>query len=70
MQRKGFIVVRCPRCNKWTYAKSRQRTRLCSRCEKRFKINDLQVIYADSHQHANNLVKYKNEQEMKKELKS
>ncbi|NHJ47362.1 MAG: DUF1922 domain-containing protein [Asgard group archaeon] len=70
MKYRGYIVVRCPRCSKWTYAKSTQKTRLCSRCEKRFKINDLEVIYAESHQHAHILVKHKNEQEMKKDLKS
>ncbi len=66
MSTNEFIVIRCPRCGKWTYAKSRQKTRFCSRCEKRFKINPIQVIYATSHQHANLLVKMKNEEEMHK----
>jgi hypothetical protein len=66
---RRFIVVRCTRCGKWTYAKATQRTRLCSRCERRFKINDLEVIYAESHQHANALVKHLNEKEMKRDGK-
>ncbi|MEA2070214.1 MAG: DUF1922 domain-containing protein [Asgard group archaeon] len=61
---KPFVVIRCPRCGKWTYAKTRQKTRLCSRCEKRFKIDPLKVIYVESHQKAQVLVKLKNEQEM------
>lgn len=63
---KEFIVIRCPRCGKWTYAKTKQKSRLCSRCEKSFQIDALKVIYADNHQHANLLVKMKNEEEMKK----
>lgn len=66
MGAKEFIVIRCPQCRKWTYAKSLQKTRLCSRCEKSFKINPTQVIYVSSHQHANLLVKMKNEEEMNK----
>ncbi|MBK5112843.1 MAG: DUF1922 domain-containing protein [Candidatus Heimdallarchaeota archaeon] len=66
MSFKQFIVIRCPRCGKWTYARSRQKTRFCSRCEKRFKINPVQVIYAEDHKYAQTLVKLKNEEEMHK----
>ncbi|MHA1213266.1 MAG: hypothetical protein ACTSSH_12505 [Candidatus Heimdallarchaeota archaeon] len=69
MFNKQFVVIRCPRCGKWTYAKLRQKTRFCSRCEKRFKINPLEVIYAESHQHANVVVKIKNEEAMKQQKK-
>jgi NADH pyrophosphatase NudC (nudix superfamily) len=66
MQFKEFIVLRCPRCGKWTYAKATQKTRLCSRCEKRFHINPVEVIYVENHAKAQFLVKMKNEQEAKK----
>ena len=59
---REFIVLRCPNCGKWTYAKTKQKTRFCSRCEKRFTINPIEVIYADSHTKARTLVKIKNEQ--------
>jgi protein-arginine kinase activator protein McsA len=59
---REFIVLRCPKCGKWTYAKTKQKTRFCSRCEKRFNINPIEVIYADSHTKARTLVKIKNEQ--------
>jgi NADH pyrophosphatase NudC (nudix superfamily) len=65
---KEFIVIRCPRCGKWTYAKTKQKTRLCSRCEKSFRIDPLKVIYVESHQQANILVKNKNEDELRKKL--
>ncbi|HUT81184.1 MAG TPA: DUF1922 domain-containing protein [Candidatus Bathyarchaeia archaeon] len=69
MSEKEFIVIRCQRCGKYTYAKLKQKTRFCSRCEKQFTINPLEVIYAESHKKANILVKYKNEEEMKKNKK-
>ena len=62
---KKFIVIRCPNCGKWTYAKVTQKTRFCSRCVKNFKINPIQVIYVESHQKANYLVKLKNREETK-----
>ena len=65
MDEKEFIVIRCPRCDKWTYAKVTQKTRFCSRCERRFKIDPIKVIYVKSHQQANFMVKLKNEAEMK-----
>ncbi|NHJ84629.1 MAG: DUF1922 domain-containing protein [Asgard group archaeon] len=66
MSVKNFIVIRCPKCGKWTYAKLRQKTRFCSRCEKSFRINPLEVIYAENHQQAQFLVKMKNEEAMNK----
>ena len=66
MFNKRFIVLRCSKCGKWTYARSRQKTRFCSRCEKRFKIDPVQVIYAADHRQAHYLVKMKNEEEMNK----
>jgi len=66
---KEFIVIRCPRCGKYTYAKLKQKTRFCSRCEKPFRINPLEVIYAESHKEANIIVKYKNEGEITKNKK-
>jgi NADH pyrophosphatase NudC (nudix superfamily) len=68
VKHKDFIVIRCPRCGKWTYAKVKQKTRLCSRCEKSFRIDPVKVIYADSHQHAHVLVKNKNQEELRKKL--
>ena len=65
MYSRDFVVIQCPKCGKWTYAKARQKTRFCSRCEKQFKIDPLKVIYTDSHAKARMLVKIKNEQEMK-----
>ncbi|MBN1330606.1 MAG: hypothetical protein JXA54_14120 [Candidatus Heimdallarchaeota archaeon] len=69
MSVKEFIVIRCPRCGKYTYAKLKQKTRFCSKCEKPFTIDPLEVIYAESHKQANILVKYKNEEGMKKNKK-
>lgn len=68
MYKKQFIVIRCPRCGKWTYAKTGQKTRLCSKCQKRFKIDPVQVIYTDSHKKARTLVQMKNA-EVQKEAK-
>ncbi|MBD3191990.1 MAG: DUF1922 domain-containing protein [Candidatus Heimdallarchaeota archaeon] len=63
--KKQFIVIRCPRCGKWTYAKSAQKTRLCSKCQKRFKIDPVQVIYVESHKKARLLVQLKNAENQK-----
>ena len=63
MSNQDFIVIRCPRCGKWTYAKAKQKSRFCSKCEKRFKINPIEVIYADSHAKANVIVKIRNERD-------
>jgi len=65
VEEKAFIVIRCPRCGKWTYAKARQKSRFCSRCERSFAIDPVKVIYVKSHHEANFLVKLKNEEEMK-----
>lgn len=65
MYEKEFIVLQCPRCGKWTYAKTAQKTRFCSRCEKNFKINLISGIYVKNHQQANFMVKLKNEADMK-----
>ena len=64
MSLKEFIVIRCPTCGKWTYAKTKQKSRFCSRCEKQFKIDPVRVIYAESHQQAQLMVKVRNEMEM------
>ena len=64
MSFKEYIVIRCPRCGKWTYAKATQKTRFCSRCEKSFKIDPIKVIYVENNQQANKMVKIKNEQEV------
>ncbi|MHA1154711.1 MAG: DUF1922 domain-containing protein [Candidatus Heimdallarchaeota archaeon] len=61
---KEFIVIRCPKCGKWTYAKTKQKSRFCSRCEKQFKIDPVKVVYAESHQQAQIMVKNRNEKEM------
>lgn len=64
MSIKEYIVIRCPRCGKWTYAKTKQKTRFCSRCEKSFRIDSMKVIYVETHQQANIMVKLKNEREI------
>ncbi|MCF2144391.1 MAG: DUF1922 domain-containing protein [Candidatus Heimdallarchaeota archaeon] len=69
MSEKKFIVIRCPRCGKWTYARSRQKSRFCSRCERSFKIDPVKVIYAKSHREASFLVKLKNAEAMKSDFK-
>jgi len=61
---KEFIVIRCPKCGKWTYAKTKQKSRFCSRCEKQFKIDPVKVVFAENHQQAQMMVKNRNEQEM------
>ena len=64
MSIKEYIVIRCPRCGKWTYAKTKQKTRFCSRCERSFRIDLMKVIYVETHQQANIMVKFKNEREI------
>ncbi|HUU76806.1 MAG: DUF1922 domain-containing protein [Candidatus Heimdallarchaeota archaeon] len=64
MSIKEYIVIRCPRCGKWTYAKTKQKTRFCSRCERSFRIDLMKVIYVETHQQANIMVKLKNEREI------
>jgi NADH pyrophosphatase NudC (nudix superfamily) len=69
MSVKPFIVIRCPRCGQWTYAKSSQKTRFCSRCQKSFQIDPLRVIYVENHQKARIMVQLKNEKDGLKQLK-
>ena len=64
MSIKEFIVIRCPKCGKWTYAKTTQKSRFCSRCEKQFKIDPIKVVYAENHKQAQMMVKKRNEMEM------
>ncbi len=47
MPREGFYVIRCPRCGRYTYAPTRQKTRLCVYCQRIFKINPLSAVFVD-----------------------
>lgn len=47
MSREGFYIVRCPRCGRYTYAPTRQKTRLCVYCQRIFKINPLNAVFVD-----------------------
>ena len=45
MPREGFYIIRCPQCGRYTYAPTRQKTRLCVFCHRIFKINPLNAIF-------------------------
>jgi endogenous inhibitor of DNA gyrase (YacG/DUF329 family) len=42
--RKRFWIIKCPRCQTYQIADSRNRSKTCSQCSRRFEILDLPVI--------------------------
>jgi hypothetical protein len=58
MQQKGYFIIRCPRCGRYTYAPVRQKTRLCVYCQRIFKINPLDAIYVEDAKTARTRVKF------------
>jgi hypothetical protein len=47
MPRVGFYIIRCPQCGRYTYAPTRQKTRLCVFCQRIFKIDPLNAIFEE-----------------------
>ncbi len=45
MPREGFYIIRCPKCGRFTYAPTRQKTRLCVYCQRIFRINPLGAVF-------------------------
>jgi len=58
MPREGYYIIRCPKCGRYTYAPTRQKTRLCVFCQRIFKINPLNAIYVDTAERARTRVKF------------
>lgn len=47
MPRVGYYIIRCPQCGRYTYAPTRQKTRLCVFCQRIFKVNPLNAIFEE-----------------------
>ena len=43
-ERKRFLIVKCPRCQGYQIVDSRNKSKTCSQCSRRFEIIDLAVI--------------------------
>ena len=43
-ERKKFFIIKCPRCHTPQIVDSRNKTKTCSQCSRRFEIVDLPVI--------------------------
>ena len=43
-QRKKFWIIKCPRCQTHQIADSRNKSKTCSQCSRRFEILDLPVL--------------------------
>ncbi len=57
MPRSGFYIIRCPKCGRYTYAPTSQKTRLCVYCQRIFKINPLNAIFVEDAKTARTSVK-------------
>jgi len=57
MPRSGFYIIRCPKCGRYTYAPTSQKTRLCVYCQRIFKINPLNAIFVEDAKTARTRVK-------------
>ena len=44
IERKKYLVLKCPRCHTHQIVDSRNKSKTCSRCSKRFEISDLPVL--------------------------
>ncbi len=45
-ERKRFWIVKCPRCQTFQIADSRNKSKTCSQCSRRFEVLDLPVLAA------------------------
>jgi len=43
-ERKRFLIIKCPRCQAYQIADSRNKSKTCSQCLRRFEIIDLPVL--------------------------
>jgi cytochrome c-type biogenesis protein CcmH/NrfF len=43
-ERKKFWIIKCPRCQTYQIADSRNKSKACSQCSRRFEILDRQVL--------------------------
>jgi phage FluMu protein Com len=43
-ERKRFWIVKCPRCKTYQIADSRNKTKTCSQCSRRFEFLDLPIL--------------------------
>jgi transposase-like protein len=43
-ERKKFWIIKCPHCQTYQIADSRNKSKTCSQCSRRFEIEDLPVI--------------------------
>ena len=54
---KKYFVLKCPRCHTYQIVDSRNKSKTCSRCSKRFEISDLHVLaVADDAREARSIV--------------
>jgi len=58
MPREGYYIIRCPQCGRYTYAPTRQKTRLCVFCQRIFKVNPLDAIFEEDAITARTRVKF------------
>jgi hypothetical protein len=57
MRDKGFYIIRCPKCGRYTYAPIQQKTRLCVYCQRIIKVNPIQAQYVKNAETARTRVK-------------
>jgi hypothetical protein len=57
MAQGGFLIIRCPKCGRYTYAPTKQKTRLCVYCQRIFKINPLNAVFVEDDRTARTRVK-------------
>ena len=43
-ERKKFLIVKCPRCQSYQIADSRNKSKTCSQCSRRFDVLDLPIL--------------------------
>ncbi len=57
MRHKGFYIIRCPKCGRYTYAPIQQKTRLCVYCQRIIKVNPLHAQFVQNAETARTKVK-------------
>lgn len=58
MRKKGFYIIRCPQCGRYTFAPIYQKSRLCVYCQRIFKVNPLHAVYTEDAETARARVKF------------
>jgi len=43
-ERKRFSIIKCPRCQNYQIADSRNKSKTCSQCSRRFDVLDLPIL--------------------------